>query len=194
LRCFDRGERDHKAVQLPLGRIRITFCQMMLSSGRVGGFGWRRAIAVVQRPDTDGVGRRVSFGLKCRRKGGNAEPKRNRAHEAGHAAAAFFQDLPFIGVHIVADLDTGRLGMLEQDPVTFQAYRDDDHSLRDLERRIIKALAGIVAEARHTGRLQWRYGVEDLNAAFGLAMQPHWRKEGSPRSWVETCRSDAAPS
>ena len=98
-------------------------------------------------------------------------------HEAGHAAASYFQDLPFTEVHIIADLDKGHLGKLEKEPVAFDTYPKDDATLIDLERRIIVAFAGIVAEAHHTGRLQWRYGADDFKDAFGLAMVRH--SEGS---------------
>jgi len=96
-------------------------------------------------------------------------------HEAGHAAAAYFQELPFTEVHIIPG--KGCLGKLEQEPVAFDTYPKGDTTFIDLEKRIIKAFAGIVAEAHHTGRLQWRYGAADFEAAFGLAMLRH--SEGS---------------
>ncbi len=96
-------------------------------------------------------------------------------HEAGHAVAAYFLDLPFQEVHIVAAKDS--LGKLEQEPVCFDLYPREQAILDELEKRVIKAFAGIVAEARHTGRLNWKYGIDDFDQAFDLAICRH--SEGS---------------
>lgn len=98
-------------------------------------------------------------------------------HEAGHAAAAHFLRLPFDRVDIVPDKDGNSLGKVEYGPVEFPIYPKDQAVLDKLEKQIIMTFAGIVAEAMHTGRLNWRAGSEDFSRALDLALKRH--AEGS---------------
>src|ERR1700686_5343953 len=90
-------------------------------------------------------------------------------HEAGHAAAACFLHLPFTSVHIIAAGDL--LGALELAPVKLTPDADE------FERRIIHSFAGPVAQARHTGKLDWRGGSRDFENAWKMAHLRHPGKE-----------------
>lgn len=85
--------------------------------------------------------------------------------------------IPYTGVHIVPDQQTGYFGMVEMEPVPFSFYPRKQRILDELEKRIMVNLAGIVAEARYAGRMRWKYGSTDFHTAFGLAFVRH--SEGS---------------
>jgi hypothetical protein len=91
------------------------------------------------------------------------KPDVSAYHEAGHAAAACFLDLPFTDVNIIAAGDW--LGALELAPVKLTAVNDAD----ELERRIIVSFAGPVAQARYTGKLDWQSGSRDFENAWHMA-------------------------
>ena len=91
-------------------------------------------------------------------------------HEAGHAAAACFLNLPFTGVHIIAT--GGLLGALELAPVKLTPGNDAD----EFERRIVHSFAGPVAQARHTGELDWQGGSRDFENAWKMAHLRHAEK------------------
>jgi hypothetical protein len=88
-------------------------------------------------------------------------------HEAGHAAAACFLHLPFTGVHIAATGDL--LGALELVTVNLTPGNDTD----EFERRIVHSFAGPVAQARYTGKLDWRGGSRDFENAWKMAHLRH---------------------
>src|SRR3954451_16442176 len=64
-------------------------------------------------------------------------------HEAGHAVAALALDRPVVKVSIRADRD--RLGICAFGKAVFRPSQDW------LEQEVLIALAGMAAEARHTG-------------------------------------------
>jgi hypothetical protein len=92
-------------------------------------------------------------------------------HEAGHAAAACFLHLPFTGVHTIAAGDL--LGALELAPVNLTPGKDAD----EFERRIVHSFAGPVAQARHTGKLDWQGGSRDFENAWKMAHLRHAEKD-----------------
>jgi hypothetical protein len=63
--------------------------------------------------------------------------------------------------------------LLAKEPVSI--YNPEvPEEFQKLESHIIAGFAGIVAETKHTGRLQWRYGSTDFSHAFKLARMRHW--------------------
>jgi len=54
--------------------------------------------------------------------------------------------------------------------VLLRPYAQDDETIIDLDKRAIKSFAGIVAEARHTGSVRWRYGTDDFAGAYKIAL------------------------
>src|SRR5262245_58443221 len=84
-------------------------------------------------------------------------------HEAGHAVAALALDRPVVKVSIRADRD--RLGICFFGKAVFRPSEDW------LEREVLIALAGLAAEARHTGTYDHVGAARDLRYARGLALQ-----------------------
>jgi ATP-dependent Zn protease len=84
-------------------------------------------------------------------------------HEAGHAVAALALDRPVVKVSIQPDRD--RLGICFFGKPVFRPSQDW------LEREILIALAGMAAEARHTGQYDHEAASRDLRYAHGLALQ-----------------------
>src|SRR5262245_5781087 len=84
-------------------------------------------------------------------------------HEAGHAVAALALDRPVVKVSIRADRD--RLGICAFGKSVFRPSEDW------LEREVLIALAGMAAEARHTGTYDRGGAGRDLLYARKLAVQ-----------------------
>jgi len=84
-------------------------------------------------------------------------------HEAGHAVAALVLDRPVVKVSIQPDRD--RLGICAFGKAVFRPSQDW------LEREILIALAGMAAEARHTGEYDREAAGRDLRYARELLMQ-----------------------
>jgi hypothetical protein len=96
-------------------------------------------------------------------------------HEAGHAVAQYFLDIPFSSVYICPDAGDGKLGALRAYEVpVFEPYPTDPAVLVELENRIIVAFAGVAAVARYKGRLSWTGGHADFDRAFDLALVRHF--------------------
>lgn len=96
-----------------------------------------------------------------------AQRRATAFHEAGHAVAAHQLGFDLTEVHIIPDED--HQGMTKIGP-----RRSDDrwmfqNPLQGMADRLIRDFAGIVAEVKHTGRLQWRYGSNDFCNAFIMA-------------------------
>jgi ATP-dependent Zn protease len=84
-------------------------------------------------------------------------------HEAGHAVAALALDRPVRKVSIRPDRD--RLGICSFGKALFRPSEDW------LEREVLIALAGLAAEARHTGSYDRVGAARDLRYARELALQ-----------------------
>ena len=84
-------------------------------------------------------------------------------HEAGHAVAALALDRPVVKVSIQPDRD--RLGICFFGKAVFRPSQDW------LEREVLIALAGMAAEARHTGQYDHAAASRDLRYAHELALQ-----------------------
>lgn len=110
-------------------------------------------------------------------------------HEAGHAVIALCLDRP---VHRVSVLpNSERLGQCEFGKGRFKPSEDS------LEREILIALAGLAAEARHTGRYQMEAANRDLRYVRRLVLERK-SERAAPRyeerllSKVEAMLSDDA--
>jgi hypothetical protein len=90
-------------------------------------------------------------------------------HEAGHAVAALALDRPVVKVSIRPDRD--RLGICFFGKAVFRPSEDW------LEREVLIALAGLAAEARHTGVYEREAAGRDLRYARGLSL----RRAGNDR-------------
>jgi hypothetical protein len=86
-------------------------------------------------------------------------------HEAGHALAYWLFHVPFTGVSIIPAVGS-HYGQIEKEP---KLLRADHMHQREVDERIMIALAGTAAEARHTGRTDWAAGSADFVFAFNLA-------------------------
>lgn len=84
-------------------------------------------------------------------------------HEAGHAVAALALDRPVVKVSIRPDRD--RLGICFFGKAVIRPSEDW------LEREVLIALAGMAAEARHTGAYDPAGAARDLRYARRLAVQ-----------------------
>lgn len=84
-------------------------------------------------------------------------------HEAGHAVAALALDRPVVAVSIEPDRD--RLGICAFGKPVFRPSEDW------LEREVLIALAGMAAEARHTGEYDREAAGRDLVYARKLSLQ-----------------------
>ncbi|MFQ3650023.1 MAG: cell division protein FtsH [Gemmataceae bacterium] len=84
-------------------------------------------------------------------------------HEAGHAVAALALGRPVIKVSIQPDRD--RMGICFFGKAVFRPSHDW------LERELLIALAGMAAEARHTGHYDRQAASRDLRYAHELALQ-----------------------
>jgi ATP-dependent Zn protease len=84
-------------------------------------------------------------------------------HEAGHAVAAMALGRPIQRVSVRADHDY--LGLCKIQKGVFRPSEDW------LEREILIALGGIVAEARHTGHYAWEGASRDRQTVRRLAVQ-----------------------
>jgi ATP-dependent Zn protease len=84
-------------------------------------------------------------------------------HEAGHAVVALSLDRPVVKVSIRADRD--RLGICFFGKAVFRPSEDW------LEREVLIALAGLAAEARHTGSYDREGAARDLRYARKLALE-----------------------
>jgi hypothetical protein len=103
-------------------------------------------------------------------------------HEAGHAVASYVLHVKFNGVHIIPDLQANFLGRTCKEP---ESIRPDWLDQCELESRVIVSLAGMAAEARYTGKADWRFGADDFNFVFDvIAKLNHFADEDLP-SYVE---------
>lgn len=90
-------------------------------------------------------------------------------HEAGHAVIALALDRPVVKVSIEPDRE--RLGICAFGKAVLRSSQDW------LEREVLIALAGMAAEAAHTGRYDRDAAGRDLIYARGLALE----RAGNPR-------------
>src|SRR6185436_14159619 len=88
-------------------------------------------------------------------------------HEAGHAVVALVLDRPVHRVSVLPNHE--RLGQCEFGKGRFKPSEDS------LEREILIALAGLAAEARHTGTYQMEEADRDLRYVRRLVLE---RKSG----------------
>ena len=103
-------------------------------------------------------------------------------HEAGHAVASFVLHVRFDSVHIIPSLARYSLGRICKEP---ESIRPDRINQRELESRVIVSLAGMAAEARYTGKANWKFGTDDFNFAFDvIAKLTHLADEDLP-SYIE---------
>jgi hypothetical protein len=87
-------------------------------------------------------------------------------HEAGHAIAAWWLQLPFKRVTITPNADAGSLGHLLHDraPKWFNPeIKAGDRQRLRAERHIITGFAGQIAEGKYRGRRP-RYGMDSDNS------------------------------
>jgi ATP-dependent Zn protease len=84
-------------------------------------------------------------------------------HEAGHAVAALALDRPVMKVSIQPDRE--RMGICFFGKAVFRPSQDW------LEREVLIALAGMAAEARHTGEYDLEAAGRDLRYARELSLQ-----------------------
>ncbi|MDB5312896.1 MAG: ftsH 4 [Gemmataceae bacterium] len=84
-------------------------------------------------------------------------------HEAGHAVVALALDRPVHRVSVLPNRE--RLGQCEFGKGVFRPSEDW------IEREILIALAGMAAEARHTGTYGWDEAERDLRYARRLILQ-----------------------
>jgi ATP-dependent Zn protease len=84
-------------------------------------------------------------------------------HEAGHAVAALALDRPVVRVSILPDRDS--LGICAFGKAVFRPSEDW------LEREVLISLAGLAAEARHTGEYDRESAGRDLRYARRLSLQ-----------------------
>jgi ATP-dependent Zn protease len=98
-----------------------------------------------------------------RESSGPAADEATAYHEAGHAVAALALDRPVMKVSIRPDRD--RLGICAFGKAVFRPSEDW------LEREVLIALAGMAAEARHTGSYDREAATRDLRYARSLAVQ-----------------------
>jgi ATP-dependent Zn protease len=84
-------------------------------------------------------------------------------HEAGHAVAALALDRPVKKVSIKPDRD--RMGICAFGKAVFRPSQDW------LKREVLIALAGMAAEAKHTGEYDREAAGRDLIYARGLAIE-----------------------
>jgi ATP-dependent Zn protease len=82
-------------------------------------------------------------------------------HEAGHAVVALALGRPVAGVSIRPDREA--LGLCQFGKAVFRPSEDW------VEREILIALAGLAAEARHTGEYAWDAAGRDWRYAASLA-------------------------
>lgn len=106
-------------------------------------------------------------------------------HEAGHAVAYVRLSLPFTSATIVPDAQGGSAGGARGAP--FHPVGSGLKTLDRLEKEIIVALAGPLAQRRHTGRndhvgavKDWRRAAEFAFRRFGERPEP-----GQPRGDLE---------
>jgi hypothetical protein len=100
------------------------------------------------------------------------EPSSDEAtayHEAGHAVMALALGRPVACVSVRASREN--LGICEFGKAVFRPSEDW------LEREILISLAGLAAEARHTGEYCWESASKDNDFAEELALQ----RAGNPR-------------
>jgi ATP-dependent Zn protease len=90
-------------------------------------------------------------------------------HEAGHAVAALALGRPVQRVSILPDRE--RLGHCAFGKAVFRPSEDW------IEREMLIALAGLAAEARHTGTYEWEGAARDQQYVAGLARD----RAGNPR-------------
>jgi hypothetical protein len=105
------------------------------------------------------------------RKGSGKRLEATAYHEAGHAVAAWWLDLPF--KYVTINPDVGSLGhvMHNQAPKWFnpEIETGDRQRLRG-ERHIMAGFAGQIAEGKYRGRRP-RYGMDsDNDSAVNMAM------------------------
>ena len=84
-------------------------------------------------------------------------------HEAGHAVMALALGRPVAGVSVRARREN--LGLCEFGKAVFRPTEDW------LEREALISLAGLAAEALHTGEYSWEGAAKDLDYAGDLARQ-----------------------
>jgi ATP-dependent Zn protease len=103
-------------------------------------------------------------------------------HEAGHAIASYILHVKFDRVHIIPDPQANLLGGICKQP---ESIRPDWLDQYELESRVIVKLAGMAAEARYTGKTDWRFGTDDFNFVFDVvAKLDHLADEDAP-SYIE---------
>ena len=95
-------------------------------------------------------------------------------HEAGHAVVALYLDRPVHRVSVLPNRE--RLGQCEFGKGRFKPSEDA------IEREILIALAGLAAEARHTGTYELEAANRDLQYVRRLVLE---RKSGRAASRYE---------
>src|SRR5690348_14957655 len=98
--------------------------------------------------------------------------QRTAYHEAGHAVAAVLLRRPFRYATIMPD-DDDSLGHVQYLAAPASLDWDDDNDTRlqrHLERVMMTALAGLVAEARLAGRRYWQQAGHDLDTVRDYAL------------------------
>jgi len=104
-----------------------------------------------------------------------AERLRHTAyHEAGHAVASYFLQVPIRDVTIIPDKDS--LGVLTHPPIRFVrhpgVFDDSRRGIDRPERHIIVCFAGPLAQRRFAPGSRWRVGAyHDFNAAGELMVR-----------------------
>src|SRR3954447_26805836 len=93
----------------------------------------------------------------------SSSDKATAYHEAGHAVMALALGRPVAGVSVRAARE--HLGICEFGKAVFRPSEDW------LEREILISLAGLAAEARHTGEYSWDAASRDNDYAEDLARQ-----------------------